>query len=45
MPEDRCVTIDSDLMEDIMAQIGNFNWDINVIGTAQVNWIQLLSLV
>ena len=34
----RCVTMDSAYMSDIMAQIGRFEWEINMMGTSQVNW-------
>ena len=33
----RCVTMDSTYMSDIMAQIGRFEWKMNMVGTAQVN--------
>ena len=33
----RCVTMDSAYMSDIMAQIGRFEWEMNMAGTSQVN--------
>ena len=33
----RYVTMDSAYMSDIMAQIGRYEWKMNMIGTAQVN--------
>ena len=33
----RCVTMDSAYMSDIMAQIGRYEWKLNMVGTAQVN--------
>ena len=36
--KDRCVTMDSTYMSDIMAQIGCYEWGTNMVGTAQVNW-------
>ena len=33
----RCVTMDSAYMGDIMAQIGRFEWGVNMVGTAQAN--------
>ena len=35
--EGRCVTMDSAYMSDIMAQIGWYEWGINMVGTSQVN--------
>ena len=35
----RCVTMDSTYMSDIMAQIGQYEWGINMVGTSQVNQI------
>ena len=31
------MTMDSAYMSDIMAQIGRFEWEINMVGTSQVN--------
>ena len=33
----RCVTMDSPYMSDIRAQIGQYEWGINMVGTAQIN--------
>ena len=33
----RCVTMDSAYMSDIMAQIGHYEWKLNMVGTSQVN--------
>ena len=33
----RCVTTDSAYMSDIMAQIGCYEWGINMVGTSQFN--------
>ena len=35
--KDRCFTIDSTYMGDIMAQIGCEEWKLNMVGTAQSN--------
>ena len=35
--KDRCVTMDSAYISDITAQIGQFKWGKNMVGTAQVN--------
>ena len=33
----RCETMDSKYMSDIMAQIGRYEWKMNMVGMAQVN--------